>query len=158
MSERKQQLKAALQQARERLLAALEQIGERSEEQIYTDGAGWTLRQLAIHLLISERGIARVIQGIYNGENPISPDYDVDRYNQRSVEKQADMPLADAIAGLKAAREEFLTWLDAADEAKLDVVARHPLQDHIPLWQFIERQAQHEQMHAEDIERHLRGA
>jgi uncharacterized protein (TIGR03083 family) len=158
MSERKQQLKAALQQARERLLAALEQIGERSEEQIYTDGAGWTLRQLAIHLLISERGIARVIQGIYNGENPISPDYDVDRYNQRSVEKQADMPLADAIAGLKAAREEFLAWLDAADEAKLEVVARHPLQDHIPLWRFIERQAQHEQMHAEDIERHLRGA
>jgi uncharacterized protein (TIGR03083 family) len=158
MSERKQKLKAALQQSREQLMATLEQVGERSEEQIYTDGAGWTLRQLAIHLLITERGIARVIQGIYAGENPIRPDYDVDRYNQRSVEKQAEMPLSEAIAGLRAAREEFLAWLDAADEAKLDVVARHPLQDHIPLWQFIERQAQHEQMHAEDIKRYLSSA
>lgn len=158
MTTRIKQLKDMLSRSRQQLLSALERIGDRSEEQIYSEGAGWTLRQLAIHLLITERGIARVVQSIYNGHNPITPDYDVDRYNQRSVEKHADTTLSEVIAGLEAARAEFLQWLDTVDEAKLDIVALHPLQDTIPLWQFIERQAHHEQAHAEDIEQHLKKA
>jgi uncharacterized damage-inducible protein DinB len=157
MSERIEQLKSMLNESRAALLAAVEQIGDRSEEQIYSDGAGWTLRQLVIHLLITERGIARVIQAAYAGANPITPDYDVDRYNQRSVEKHADMTIAEALAGLHEARQQFLAWLDTVEDAKLDVVTRHPLQDEIPLWQFIERQALHERMHARDIIRHLKG-
>ncbi len=155
MSERIEQLKSTLRHARAMLLEAIEKIGDRGEEQLYSDGAAWTLRQLAIHLLISERGIIQVIQRAYAGEDPIAPDYDVDRYNKRSVEKHADMTIAEAVAGLHEARQAYLAWLDTVEEAKLDVVKRHPLQDKIPLWQFIERQALHERMHAQDIERYL---
>ncbi|XWX04393.1 DinB family protein [Aggregatilineales bacterium SYSU G02658] len=157
MSERVEQLKSALSHARAVLLEAIEKIGDRGEEQLYSDGAAWTLRQLTIHLLLSERGIIHVIQRAYAGENPITPDYDVDRYNQRSVEKNANMTIAEAVAGLHEARQAYLAWLDTVEDAKLDTVNRHPLQDEIPLWQFIERQALHERMHAQDIVRHLQG-
>lgn len=155
MSERKEALKEQLTVARQHLLEALALVGARGDEQLYSEGAGWTLRQLAIHLMVTDRGISRVIQQVAEGQNPITAEYDVDRFNHRAVEKNADVTLEQALAGLRQSRTEFLAWLDAVDEDRLDLMGLHPLQITMPVWQFIETQAIHEQGHADDIQRHL---
>jgi hypothetical protein len=156
MSERIQKLLEGLATARANLFTAFDQVGERGDEQLYSDGAGWTVRQLATHLMITDRGVANVIRQIAEGGNPIPADYDVNRYNQRSVEKQPDVSIEQAKSAMTATREEFIAWLQALPDEKLDLVARHPLLFDAPLWRFIEIKAIHEQNHADDIQAHLR--
>lgn len=49
-------LQDQLAQARAYLLEALSRIGDQADAPIYSEGAQWTLRQLAIHLMIADQG------------------------------------------------------------------------------------------------------
>ena len=108
--------------------------------------------------MISERGVAKVIQQVAEGGNPIPADYDVDRYNLRSVEKQPDVTVEHAKSAMQVSRAEFTAWLQALPDEKLDNIGRHPQLMDLPVWRFIEIQAIHEQRHASDIEAHLQNA
>ena len=111
MSERIENHKKRLAEARQKLNQAFESIGERSDEQIYSEGAQWTLRQLAIHLALADTGHNRMVYSYAKGKEFIPADYDINRYNKRSVEKKAEMTLAQARESLAQSRAEFLEWL-----------------------------------------------
>lgn len=151
----KQTLVSNLASARERIIGLLERAKPHSEEQLYSDGAAWTIRQLATHLMIADRGITMVIQNIASGGNPIPEDYDVDRYNKRSVEKMPDVSIDAAIAAMRDSRADLLAWLEGADEAALTRVGRHPLRFEAPLSRFLEIMALHDHQHADDLEKYL---
>lgn len=156
MSERITKLTEQLNTSRARLNAVLAQIGERADEQLYSDGAQWTLRQLAIHLAIADQGLSNIAMQAAEGNQIVPEDYDIERFNQRSVEKRAEMPLSEAIANLAATRTGFLQWLAALDENKLDLETRHPIQVMMPLERFIALMAEHEDGHCADMEAYLR--
>ena len=59
--------------AREQVMTQLERIGDRADEQIYSEGAMWTLGQLAIHLMISDKGHNRMLMTIAPGRRTDSP-------------------------------------------------------------------------------------
>lgn len=152
MSERIARLKENLNAARSKLNEALDLIGEREDEQIYSEGAQWTLRQLAIHLALADTGHNRMVWHYAEGKEFIPADYDINRYNKRSVEKKAEMTLAQARDSLKQSREEFITWLDAVeDESVLDKTGRHPIMKILTLEEIIGIMGNHEIGHANDI-------
>ena len=90
MSQHSQELKAALAESRQYLNHVLDQVGERWDTQVYAEGAAWTVGQLAIHLMISDKGQTNTAMAIARGEDLIPADFDLERYNRRSVEKRAD--------------------------------------------------------------------
>jgi uncharacterized damage-inducible protein DinB len=155
MSERVEKYIARMAEAREYLFAQLDQVKDHSEEQLYSDGASWTIRQLVIHLMISDKGIVNVMQGIVQGGNPIPEDYDLDRYNKRSVEKKAEVSIDEAMEALKTQREEFVVWLRSMDDSILELEGRHPDMQTRKLSQFLNIIAGHEKQHADDIAKHL---
>ncbi len=149
------ELKANLTQSRQHLNHVLDLVGDRWDTQVYTEGAAWTVRQLAIHLMISDKGQTSTVMGITRGENPIPADFDLERYNRRSVEKRADTSIGDIRASLAASFAEREVWLDTLDDAALDNQGRHGSGHILSAAEILQVMADHENAHADDIARVL---
>ena len=150
-----QTLKFELNVARDYLNRILNQVGDRWETQIYTEGAAWTARQLLIHLAITDQGQSNTVMAIANGEELVPPDFDLERYNKRSVEKRAEMTVDEARQMLSDTRAKFNEWLDQLDESKLELTGRHGSLNVYSIGEFLEVMATHERNHANDIARVL---
>jgi hypothetical protein len=149
------ELKANLTQSRQHLNHVLDLVGDRWDTQVYTEGAAWTVRQLAIHLMISDKGQTSTVMGIARGEDPIPADFDLERYNRRSVEKRADTSIGDVRAALAASFAEREAWLDTLDDAALDKQGRHGSGRILSAGEILQVMADHENTHADDIARVL---
>jgi hypothetical protein len=148
-------LKAELAAARAYLDSVLDQVGDRWDTQIYSDGAEWTAHQLLIHLVVTEQGQVNTVMAVAEGGNPVPEDFDLDRYNKRSVEKRAEMTVEQARQQLDDTREKFNEWLDHLDEATLDLTGRHGSLKVMSIAEFLQTIAGHERTHADDMARVL---
>ena len=151
MSQRTQELKAALAESRKHLNHVLDNVGDGWDTQVYTEGAAWTVRQLAIHLMISDKGQTTTAMAIARGEDPVPADFDLERYNRRSVEKRADAGLDDIRASLATSFAERDAWLDTLDDTALDKHGRHGSGRILTVTQIMQVMADHERDHANDI-------
>jgi len=151
MTERIDNIKADLTNARQHLEHVLDSVGDRWETQVYSDGAGWTVKQLAIHLSDADRGTNGQIMGIAAGREVIPADFDLNRYNKRSVEKRIEMSMEDVRKSLNATRAELLTWLDTVDDSALDNTGRHASLKILSVAEILDVMAAHERAHADDI-------
>ena len=150
-----QTLKTELSDSRATLDSVLDQIGDRWDTQIYSDGAAWTARQLLIHLAISDSGQTNTVIGIVAGQETVPADFDLERYNRRSVEKRAEMTTDAARQMLNESRVKLNSWLDTLDEAALDKRGRHASLNIYSVAEFLDVMANHERNHARDMARVL---
>lgn len=152
MSERIERIKSHLDQTRNHLNGILDQVGERWDTPVYSDGAQWTVHQLAIHLMLSSGGMGILVTRISQGEPGTSPDFDLEKYNRSSVEKRKDKTIEEVRQTLLDDRVKLLTWLDEIeDESVLDHVGRHAIGDMLSVEGFLMVIGDHEVMHAKDI-------
>ncbi len=155
MSERIHQIKQNLADGRERLNYVFDRVGDRWDTQVYADGAAWTVHQLAVHLMISDKGQTNTIKGIAVGEEIIPADFDLDRYNRRSVEKRVDATVDEVRASLIQTYAERDAWLDTLDDTILEKTGRHGSMRILSIAQILDVMADHERAHANDIARVL---
>lgn len=146
-----QQHKEKLATARQHLNTVFDRVGDRWDTQVYSDGAQWTVAQLAAHLMITDKGHNNMVMAIAKGENTIPEDFDLERFNRRSVEKQAGITPAQIRENLQATREALNTWLDTLDEALLENKGRHGSMHILSISQILDVMANHERDHANDI-------
>lgn len=151
MSERIEQIKADLASARQYLEQVLDSVGDAWDTQVYSDGAGWTVKQLAIHISDADRGTNGQAMGIAAGREVIPADFDLNRYNKRAVEKRSEMSIDDVRKSLDTTRAELLTWLDTIDDAALDKTGRHATMRILSVSEILGVMAAHERSHANDI-------
>lgn len=151
MSTRIEKHKADLASARQYLESVLDAVGDRWDVQVYSDGAGWTVRELLIHLADADRGNNRQVMKYAVGEDVIPADFDLDRYNRRAVEKRAEMTPDEARQSLAGTRAELVAWLDTADEAMLDKEGRHATLRIVSVSELLDIMTAHERGHANDI-------
>lgn len=152
MSERIEKIKEHLASTRHYLSQVFDQVGDRWETPLYHDGAQWTIRQLAIHLSLADKGMGRQIMGIAEGGEGAPADFDLERYNKTSVEKRADKTIEEVRQDLAANRAELLAWLDSVkDESVLEKIGRHGSLAMLSIAQFLQLIADHEATHAKDI-------
>lgn len=155
MTGRINELKQELNDARHYLNAVLDRVGDRWDEEVYSEGAGWTARQLLIHLMVSDRGHNNMIMAIARGENTIPEDFDLERFNRRSVEKRAETTVEEARAALMQTAAERDAWLDTIDDAALDKQGRHGSMRILSIAEILKVVAGHDRTHADDIARAL---
>lgn len=155
MSKSKDQIKAKLDEVRAYFEHVLAAVGDRWEQQVYSDGLQWTVRQVLIHVADADRGHNRQAMGYAAGEKVIPDDFDVQRYNTRTTEKFADKPVQQAWNELRESRAALLAWLESVDEDKLDMEGRHASGSIMPVRKMLRIQALHEQAHAQDIAKAL---
>lgn len=145
------QLTQKIDNARAKLNSALDKIGERGDEQIYSEGAQWTLRQLTIHLAWADAGHNNMLYHYAEGKPFIPDNYDINYANKRAVEKRAEMTVTEARETLAKNREELLAWLQTVDDSILSMTGRHPAKEDATLEDIMKIIAIHENGHAEDI-------
>jgi hypothetical protein len=155
MSERIQHIKQNLAAGRARLNHVFDRVGDRWETQVYSEGAAWTVRQLAIHLMITDKGHNNMVKAIAVGEETIPPDFDLERFNKRSVEKRAETTIEEIRASLDQTAAERDAWLDTIDDTTLDKQGRHGSLRVLTIEQILGVVADHDRDHANDIARVL---
>ena len=152
-SPRLEQLMVRLQHVRDNLNTILDRVPNGLwEQRIYADGAQWTLRELLIHLMISDHGQNNVLMGIAEGKNIIPDDYDLNRYNSGSVNKRKEVSVEYARQALTESRQRLIDWLSGLDDTVLDKEGRHASMQILSIAQILEVMAQHEEGHTRDIE------
>lgn len=151
MSERIERIKRNLADGRQRLNYVLDRVGDGWNTQVYAEGAAWTVQQLATHLMITDKGQNNTIMGIAKGEDPIPADFDLERYNRRSVEKRADVTVPEIRAALATSEAERNTWLDTLSDTDLDKKGRHGSMRILSVEEITDVMADHERAHANDI-------
>lgn len=147
------QIRQNLAEARQQLERVLNAAEAHQDVTVFSDGQGWTVRHLTIHLADAERGNSRQAMGIAAGQEVIPPDFDLDRYNRRAIEKRGEMTFAEARAALAASRAELLAWLDTVDDAALDAQGRHATLKTMSVAEILDLIAWHERLHTADIAR-----
>ncbi|MDX2161335.1 MAG: DinB family protein [bacterium] len=145
------EVRAALEESRAHLNRILDQVGDRWATQVYSDGAQWNVGQIVTHLAISEGGMFKTAQGIAAGSEGVPADFDIDRYNRRSVEKRADTPPESAREELAAIRAELLAWAGTLTDEQWAAKGRHATLNVYSVRQFLKIMAIHEKQHADDI-------
>ncbi len=121
------------------------------------DDAPWTARDVLAHVAASEGGQLGQITRLVAGGITVPDDFDLARFNRRSVQKQADKTVPALLEQIAAGHAEVLSTLENLDEAALDKTGRHARGDVLTVEQFFFRITEHRRQHAEELQRALRG-
>jgi uncharacterized damage-inducible protein DinB len=156
LSERKHLLHDHLIHTREHLLEVIGQLQPEDWEKIVqsTEG-GWTVKQALLHLATSETGQIGTGKAIANGQPTVPDDFDLNRYNNRQVEKNKDKQPAEILFGMAESRQKLLAFLEEVPEEALDKRGKHARGDVISLEQLFYRIGEHEADHTAEIKRAL---
>ncbi len=156
LSERKHVLHDHLIHTREHLLEIIGQLQpEDWEKVVQSSEGGWTVKQALLHLATSETGQIGTGKAIANGQPTVPDDFDLNRYNNRQVEKNKDKQPAEILFGMAESRQKLLTFLEEVPDEALDKRGKHARGDVISLEQLFYRIGEHEADHAAEIKRAL---
>jgi hypothetical protein len=113
----------------------------------------WTVRDLLIHLVTSERGVQDVVQGFLRGESIVPSDFDLDRWNRKQVSKSGlgDVGLEGLRQALSATRERTIGLFDRLVDSDLERRGRHALGREVSLAETLRIVAAHERVHMEEV-------
>jgi hypothetical protein len=156
MTERKQILRDHLAATREALLKLVGQMQpEDWDKPVQAEDGKWTVKQVMLHLATSEAGQIKTGQAIAADQPTVPDDFDLNRYNNRQVEKNQGKTPPEILFGMAESRQKLLAFLDEVGEADLDKRGRHGRGDVISLEQLFHRIGEHEAEHTELIRQAL---
>ena len=149
MSERKEQLRQQLNEARAYLLAVAEQIAP-EQALASTENPLWNVHDILAHITISERGLQGTIRRFLAGQE-LPADFSLDIWNRRQVDKQREQSIGGLLASLAASRQDTWALLDSLSEEQLDVPGAHPAGFRTTVAGIFRLLAFHERDHGQQI-------
>jgi uncharacterized protein (TIGR03083 family) len=147
-------LRAALREdlaTAHRELRALLDTVRGDEWDLPTPNEGWTVKDTLAHLCTGESGNLLIARRVLNGEATPVEGFDLNRWNQRQVEKRRAKTPEELWQELDAARAETLAFLETLTEEHLQLQGYRPTGDATTLEGVIRQIARHERMHTADI-------
>src|SRR5262245_40716606 len=153
MSERKDRLRETIQADDAASMAILNRVpAEKWDQPVPSDeGANWKARDVLSHMAVSESGQLVVIQRVLAGQGGAPEDFDITRYNRRSVQKQAERSVDELLAAIAQGHAQVLAVLDGISEADLDRSGRHARGDTLTIEQFFHRITEHRRQHSQEL-------
>ena len=157
MSDRKEKLRQTIQADHAASYAIFTRVTpDQWNQSVPSDeGVDWKARDVLSHVAVSEGGQLVVIQRVLSGHGGVPDDFDLNRYNRRSVQKQAERTVDDLLASIAREHAQILTALDGLADADLDQAGRHARGDTLTVEQFFQRITEHRRQHAEELARAL---
>ena len=157
MSERKDKLRQTMQADDAASLAIFKRLTPDQWNQPVPseEGADWKARDVLSHAAVSEGSQLIVIQRVLAGQGGVPDDFDLNRYNRRSVQKQAERTPAELLDNIARDHAQALAALEALDDADLDKSGRHARGDTLTIAEFFQRITEHRRQHAEELARQM---
>jgi hypothetical protein len=156
LSERKHLIHDHLTRTRAELLEVIGRLQPTDWEQtVQSVEGGWTVKQAMLHLATSESGQILTGKAIAGGQPTVPDDFDLNRYNQRQVEKNQAKQPPEILSGMAESRQKLLAFLDEVSAEALDQRGKHARGDVISLEQLFYRIGEHEAEHTVEIKQAL---
>lgn len=121
--------------------------------EVYTEGATWSIRNVLSHFVTSERGLIRLFERIRTSGEGASDDFSIDRYNAAQQEKTKDLSPAELLEQYKQVRAEAVAWVSGLKDEELDIKGRHPFLGETVIREMIKMLYLHNQLHYRDVKR-----
>lgn len=146
----KEALREEMSAARDELMAAIGSLADEEWDQP-TANPEWTARDILTHLATAEAGNLARMKRILTGDSELPADWDLNRYNNRQVEKRRGMAIGELVAELGQSREAVVTFLDGLSPEQLGIRGWHASRRELTLEEIFVVMANHERGHARDI-------
>jgi hypothetical protein len=153
MSERKQRIEEWLASSRQFLLAVVGAVRDEGWQRVaHDDKARWTARDVLAHVVGAEPSLLGIVtRAQTEGHYVPRPDFDLDFWNRRQVEKRVEKSPADLLAELDSNRAATLKLLADLPESALDLPVRHPNYGDMTVEDVFRLVGFHERLHADEI-------
>jgi hypothetical protein len=152
MSNKPEEIRANLAEAREELLAVVAEVEEGGwETAVFSESSAWQLIDLLRHVVDSEASMTGLMVRIRDGGEGVPADFDLDRWNARRVEKLQTKTRDDLLADMGQNRANLLSFMDSLAEADWAKQGRHGSGRIMSLAEICQIIADHERLHAQDF-------
>jgi uncharacterized protein (TIGR03083 family) len=153
MSERKQRIEEWLASSRQFLMTTLQTVRDEDWSRVaHSDSVGWTVRDVLAHVTGAEPGLAAIINRAQaDGSYVPRPDFDLNFFNRRQVEKRAEKSPRALLAEMESNRAATLKLLADLPESALDLPVRHPTYGDMTGEDIFRIIGFHERLHADEI-------
>ena len=130
--------------------------GNQWNQEVYTEGTTWTIRNVLSHFVTSERGLVRLFEQIRLGGGGSPDDFSIDRYNAAMQERTKEMSPQELLEQYAQARTNTVLWISGLQETDLDITGRHPFLGQTVLREMIKMLYIHNLTHYRDMKKALK--
>lgn len=124
-------------------------------QELYTDGAQWTVHQVLAHVVDTEGSLLQLFQHITRSGGGVSADFDIDRYNASAVNKISTHSRQQLLEMFDQRRSAMVDFVNGLAKEDLDKEGRHPFLGHTNLGEMIRLFYLHVNLHIRDIRKLL---
>lgn len=125
-------------------------------QEVYTEGATWTIRNVLSHFVTSERGLLKLFEQIRQGGPGAADDFSIDRYNAAMQARTKEATPQELIEQYKEVRANAIRWVSGLTESDLEITGRHPYLGHTAIRDMIKMLYIHNLDHYRDMRKALR--
>ena len=129
---------------------------EQWNQDVYTEGSAWTMRNVLSHFVTSERGLLKLFEQIRQGGAGAADDFSIDRYNAAMQERMKESTPQDLLEQYKEVRANAIAWVSGLSETELEITGRHPFLGHTAIRDMIKMLYIHNLDHYRDIKKSLK--
>ncbi len=133
-----------------------ELTAEQWTQEVYTEGATWSIRHVLSHFVTSERGLVRLFESIRQGGAGATDDFSIDRYNEAQQEKTKEFTPAELLEQYREVRANSVTWVSGLKGEELEIKGRHPFLGETVIREMVKMLYLHNQLHYRDMKRAIK--
>jgi hypothetical protein len=120
-------------------------------QEIYTEGTTWTIRNVVSHFVTSERGLLKLFERIRQGGEGTPDDFSIDRYNAAMQERMKEATSQELLEQYQEVRANSIAWVSGLKESELEITGRHPFLGHTAIRDMIKMLYIHNLNHYRDM-------
>ncbi|OLS25353.1 MAG: hypothetical protein HeimC3_15670 [Candidatus Heimdallarchaeota archaeon LC_3] len=152
LEEKKNQIREKLSYTRGELINTIKNLTvETLNKKNSNKDESWTIIEALRHLFEAERGMISLMMNINKGSEGVPEDFDLNRYNKRSVQKLAEKNLDLLLDGFKENRIRLFEFLTKISLTELAKKGRHGSLLILTIEQIFNLIGDHEQGHLNKI-------
>ena len=125
MNTTKASLRQEILDARDELLSEIEHLSVEDLPKP-VPAEGWTVKDVVTHLAANQPTQPVLIRSILDGKGGTRPDFDLDFFNRRGLEKRQGKSIDELKSELAAGHTDTLNLLDNLTEEQLAAQGKHP--------------------------------
>ena len=129
---------------------------EQWSQEVYTEGATWTIRNVLAHFVTAERALVKLFEQIRQGGAGSSDDFSIDRYNAAMQERTKELSPLELLKQYRQVRANTVTWISGLQESELNITGRHPFMGQTQIREMLKMLYIHNLTHYRDIKKALK--
>lgn len=127
-------------------------------QEVYSEGQSWCIRDLLAHFIAAEQGFHLLIQDVADGGGGAGVDFVVDEYNQRTVAELGRLEADVLIEQYAGVRERTAALVAGLTPEQLARSGRHPAAGVATVGEMVRIIYHHNKYHLRDARQVLKGA